>query len=234
MMGELGKTPFRLLLETEGFDSQASFELPSPKLEENSQAPTPELFYVDLEERESRTDLYPLYVECPLPTLPSGESLTPQKPFFTPQAASGAVPLSLQAHLESVHLRLRKRSTPLSQFLSRSSKPEAPSLRKTRDSRLETTVQLGKRVTPLGKLKAVDTVKTGRIRASEPRKPIGNLRRESPGGMNRVLGMPLRSIEVRAKAKGDMLSPKVKPPELRTEPIKMVSKLADRPKRRLK
>lgn len=229
-MEEAIKSPFRLLLETEGFDSQASFELPSPRLVENSQAPTPELFYVDLEERESRSEFGPLYMQ-------SCEPLTPSKPFLTPQAASGCVPLSLQAHLESVHVRLRKRSTPLSQLLYRTAKPDSHSLRKARDlskdahSTAFTPVGAGKkRLTPVVKGRPMGQEKT--VRASEPRKPMWSPLRESPGRV-RVFAS-VKSYEVKLKPKGENGVAKIKGPELRAEPIKMTPKLSDKLKRRLK
>lgn len=226
-MEETGKSPFRLLLETEGFDSQASFELPSPRLVENSQAPTPELFYVDLE-RESRSEFGPLYIQ-------TCEPLTPSKPFLTPQAALGSTPLSLQAHLESVHIRLRKRSTPLSQLLYRSTNPN--SLRKGRElskdthSTVLTPVGPGKkRLTPVAKGRLTGQEKA--VRASEPRKPMWSPHRESPGRAIRVFAGPAKSYDMKLKQKGEV--GKTKGPELRTEPIKMTSKLGEKLKRRLK
>lgn len=231
-MEEASKSPFRLLLETEGFDSQASFELPSPRLVENSQAPTPELFYVDLEERESRSEFGPLYMQ-------SCEPLTPSKPFLTPQAASGCMPLSLQAHLESVHIRLRKRSTPLSQLLYRTAKPDSHNLRQGRelskDAHFTTFTPVGtgkKRLTPVVKGRPMGQEKA--VRASEPRKPMWSPHRESPGRVVRVFAAPTKSYEVKLKQKGENGVAKIKGPELRAEPIKMIPKLSDKLKRRLK
>ena len=221
------KSPFRLLLETEGFDSQASFELPSPRLIENSQAPTPELFYVDLEERESRTELGPLYTQSPNSTLPAFEPLPPQQSFLTPPAASRATPLSLQTHLESVHIRLRKRSTPLSQLLSRTTKADTLSLRKGRDP---VKSEAHSAVVPVGKkqLTPVTKSKLSAVRTSEPRKPMWSPLRESPGRVTRVFAAPMKSYELRVKQK------RVRGPELRTEPIKLIAKLSEKPKRKLK
>lgn len=235
-MEEAGKSPFRLLLETEGFDSQTSFELPSPRLVEKSQAPTPELFYVDLEERESRAELGPLYVQSPTSTLPPYESFSPSKPFLTPQAASGVTQLSLQAHLESVHIRLRKRSTPLSQLLYRTSKLDTHYPRKVREtfkpethSTILTPLARQRRMTSAAKGKVAVPDKT--VRASEPRKPMWSLHRESPSRVTRVLAAPPRNYE-RVKGEGGVV--KVKVPELRTEPIKMTPKRSEQLKRRMK